>query len=85
MSSSEEDHPTVRPVSSLPAASVACAVSSTVLPEFSVVLLGLIERLEIAAGETVMAEVSAASLVEAMTIAEPVLTPVIMPAGDTVT
>src|SRR5512140_230175 len=69
MSSSELDQPTVRPVSSLPSASFACAASCSVAPELITVLFGETLSEEIAAGDTVTTAVSATLFVVAITFA----------------
>lgn len=84
--SSELDQPTVRPVSSFPAASMAWAVSCSVCPEFNACVLGVMVSLDIAAGETDTTAVSAAlPLAAAMTFALPGFTAVATPVAVTLT
>lgn len=78
------DHPTERPVSALPLASAACAVSCVAEPEVSVDEPGVMERFAIAAAEMLTTAVSPTPLASAMIFAVPVPAPVTTPDDDTV-
>lgn len=81
---SEVDQPTERPVSALPLASAAWAVSCVLVPDASVEEPGVTERLAIAAVETSTVAVSPTPLASAMIRAVPAPTPVTTPDEETV-
>lgn len=75
---------TARPVSSLPLASDACAVSCTVVPELIELDDGVIESVEIGVEATPTVALSETLDAFAMIFAVPVLAPVTVPLGETV-
>jgi len=77
-------HVTVRPVSTLPAASLTVAVSGAVAPTTTLTALGVTVTLAAGTGVTVMAAVAFCPPLVALMFAAPAATAVTTPVGDTV-
>lgn len=81
---SDDDQPTALPVSAVPLASVAWAVSWVEVPDVSDDDVGVTVRFAIAAAETLTTAVSPTPLASAMMRAVPVPAPVTTPDVETV-